>query len=724
MPVGIISNIAALNAQANLNKANNESQASIQRLSSGYRIDRPATDVAGLAVGTILATNVSTLKAALTNSAQANSLLGVAAGAVKNLSEILQRQKSLASQATSGSLSEEARSFLDQEFQELLDQVNQIAESTNFNGIKLLDGSLYAPADITSKAEKNSVATQGLIKSVGALAAADTIAINGVTFTVKGAGTFTGAPNEVAAAAGGAASVTALMNAINATLNTIDESYMDEKLALSGLKFVASGDSITVTSKAASTIYNDTGGSEIEITGTIAAGAGALLVNGNNAGAAGVALSATGVSGTYGDLPAGTFNAGTGVATVSGATTIAQGTITDTILSSLTPTVSGTTGLNTSGVSNNPDFIGTISGFEALYNGQRGFSDLSIKVGDYTYIAKNVPNAPAANVIVRMASIEDGGGYFDIQIDDATASGETAITDQVGAELFATRLNKAMEGIDIYQLRRLDSYTAAGTIYPVGSTTTCGNLAGTKFHLKSNDFTSIKIEDFQVTHGTTTKDAVIRVVINGEEFLSGYNDVGTVTALGTSVAASALIGLKSQTDPNKILIFTNGATALTLDAADKAAAIEAAFQEAFGIQNGGSGLSFQIGTKATDTISVQIQGATSDDLYKDSDGFTVDDIAIDTQDTATEASEVLDNAINALTKISATVGALQSRFDYVANNIQAAISNQDAARGVFLDTDVSAESTNYAQSQVRLQASISVLAQANQLPQSLLKLIS
>jgi len=76
-----------------------------------------------------------------------------------------------------------------------------------------------------------------------------------------------------------------------------------------------------------------------------------------------------------------------------------------------------------------------------------------------------------------------------------------------------------------------------------------------------------------------------------------------------------------------------------------------------------------------------------------------------------------------VTSTRAQVGSLQSRFTFAAFSIQSSIENLDAARGVFLDADISEESTNLAQSQVKLQASISVLAQANQVPQSFLKLL-
>ena len=90
---------------------------------------------------------------------------------------------------------------------------------------------------------------------------------------------------------------------------------------------------------------------------------------------------------------------------------------------------------------------------------------------------------------------------------------------------------------------------------------------------------------------------------------------------------------------------------------------------------------------------------------------------------AQTAGEALNIAIDRVTAIRADVGALMSRFDFATANIEIAMQNQDAARGTLLDTDVAAESSAYATAQVQLQAGIAVLAQANQLPQNLLKLI-
>ena len=378
--------------------------------------------------------------------------------------------------------------------------------------------------------------------------------------------------------------------------------------------------------------------------------------------------------------------------------------------------------MNTSGVSNNSAFVGKVSGFKAVYSSPDRV-DLSIKVGNYTYQAKNVETTPAADTIVRLSSIEDGGGFFDLQVNDSATSGQTAVTNQKESDDFAARIDKAFEGLNFFQKRTVSSYVAAGSVFPTGGTTQSGNLSGTSFRLINSSFENLKVEKVKVeapVSGGT--EALIEFTINGETFRSGYNNFGVTTALGSSIAAAANIGFVSTTDPQKVLQFTNGAVQIDITNKAEAEGLQKAFEEAFGVGEGGTSLSFQVGTKSTDTVLVQMESSATNNIYRNADGNVVD-ISIDTLANANIAGDVLDKAISTVTSLRATIGALQSRFAYAASNIQSSIQNQDFARGIFLDTDVASESTNFASSQVRLQASISVLAQANQLPQSLLKLI-
>jgi flagellin len=146
MTTSINTNIAAYYSQGNLRTASAASQSSISRLSSGNRIVQASDDVAGLSVGTSLRTAVNTLKTAYANTQQASSLLQVADGGLSNVTEILQRQKSLATQATSGSLSDVERGYLNQEFQNLTAEIDRLVQNTKFNKVTLLDGSPAALA--------------------------------------------------------------------------------------------------------------------------------------------------------------------------------------------------------------------------------------------------------------------------------------------------------------------------------------------------------------------------------------------------------------------------------------------------------------------------------------------------------------------------------------------------------------------------------------------------
>jgi flagellin len=114
---------------------------SLAKLSSGSRIVKASDDAASLAVGTKIKADVTALKQAATNAAQASSLLQVADGGMARIADILQRMKALAVQAQSGSVTDSERPFLDREFQQLSAQIDATATQTKFNSTVLLDGS-------------------------------------------------------------------------------------------------------------------------------------------------------------------------------------------------------------------------------------------------------------------------------------------------------------------------------------------------------------------------------------------------------------------------------------------------------------------------------------------------------------------------------------------------------------------------------------------------------
>ena len=365
-------------------------------------------------------------------------------------------------------------------------------------------------------------------------------------------------------------------------------------------------------------------------------------------------------------------------------------------------------GVDSSGISNS-DFVGTISGFNATATGTANQVNLSIKVGAYTYTASNVPTANTSNTVVRLTSdvLSDGssGGFFDIQLDSSQGQAVNSDTD---AKAIAQRLNSAFSSLSFSQKRSIASYNGTQTIVSNGER--IGSLIGSTVSAQLRSFSGNKLTGITVTAPpTATGDAIISLNIDGETFTTG-------TGLGNKLGANQTYRLTSTTNTKHFIDFTTAST-IDLSTSANAAAVQKALGEAFGTAKGDGALSFQIGATSNDTISVSIGSAKTTQIY---DGKT---LSVATQSGAAEASLVLDGAIQTVTALRAGVGALGARFNFASAALQSSVQNQDAARAQLLDTDIALESTAYATSQVKLQAGISVLAQANQQLQALLKLI-
>ncbi len=398
------------------------------------------------------------------------------------------------------------------------------------------------------------------------------------------------------------------------------------------------------------------------------------------------------------------------VLTVAGGTVGVSTNVTGSSVTSSTLSNSATTfGVKANGVTNSA-FSGTISGFNATYTGTTDQVDLSIQIGDYTYTADNVDMTVSANTTIRFFSNElpDGtsGGYFDLQM---RANEIQSFNTQAGADEVAARLDAAFSSMTFLQNRIVSSYVGGGAFSVAGSVT--GSLLGTKVTAQLGDFSDLTLTDVKVLAPSGSAiDAIIKLTVGGIEFTSA-NDIGD------TLTSNQRYRFTSSEDVNQFIDFTVGDTAIDLSSDDKAVAFEAALRIALGATDGSAALSFQVGTTSEDSLRVSIGNASTDELYAGAE------LNVLTQESAGEAVDALDLAIQSITRLRANVGALQSRFNFAAANIESAIQNQDAARGALLDTDIAAESTLYATSQVKLQAGISVLAQANQQMQALLKLI-
>lgn len=140
MGLRINTNVASLNSQRHLFNTTNKFYKSMEKLSSGMRINRSGDDAAGLAISEGLKSDIRALDQAGRNAADGVSLVQTAEGALDEVNNILLRMRELAEQAATETLGASERDYLDQEFNELCQEIDRISATAEFNGIRLLDG--------------------------------------------------------------------------------------------------------------------------------------------------------------------------------------------------------------------------------------------------------------------------------------------------------------------------------------------------------------------------------------------------------------------------------------------------------------------------------------------------------------------------------------------------------------------------------------------------------
>jgi len=136
----ISTNTAANAAVRYLNINSQQETSALSKLSSGSRITSASDDAAGLAISTRISSDVTTLQQAATNASQATSILQTADGGASNISDILARMKSLASESASGTVTDSSRLYINSEFSQLTSEIDSIASGTRYSGSSLLDG--------------------------------------------------------------------------------------------------------------------------------------------------------------------------------------------------------------------------------------------------------------------------------------------------------------------------------------------------------------------------------------------------------------------------------------------------------------------------------------------------------------------------------------------------------------------------------------------------------
>lgn len=245
----INTNSASLIAQRNLSSSQADLTTSVQRLSSGLRINSAKDDAAGLGISQKLQSQITGSNVAARNANDAISMVSTAEGGMQEVSSMLQRMRELSTQGNNDSLDSTQRGYISSEITALKDEINQVAIRTSFNGKTLLNGSIATATGAATTAVKNGVGVAGATNA----AATSTITITGtslaagstLTFSVDGGVTNQSYTNDTGAAQSGTQFAAAITAGIAAGTYT-------------GLATIASNDSgansvLTLTASAATT---------------------------------------------------------------------------------------------------------------------------------------------------------------------------------------------------------------------------------------------------------------------------------------------------------------------------------------------------------------------------------------------------------------------------------------------------------------------------------------
>ena len=713
----INTNLNALVSQESSRASNLKLSRSMERLSTGSRINSAKDDAAGLAITNRMTSQVRGIQMAVKNSNDAISMSQTAEGAYGQVGNILQRMRELAVQSASGTVTASDRSSIQLEVDQLKEEINHIADTTNFNNIKLLDGTAKnvviqtgANQADTIKMSFDSVRAnhmgsdiQPSLTSAGGTATARAaladgdLMINGVQIGVSYADDDTlSSADQATSAIAKAAAINRLSESTGviakAGTNTVSGSAMTGA-ALSG-NIVING---YTTANVSTT--TDTSLSRQLVTDAInaisgATGVKAINTDSDNAGIALVAEDGRNIRLATSTVTA----ASTGLATAAATTYVGSFHLyskdgSDISIDSKEDVVTSST---TAGITKAGLRVGTYEGRSAsAVTAMRATTEENTATASTGTVADLAGKLNGDTLVINGIAIGASVGT-----DDAFSyqtSGSTAVGSQrsQSAIAIAAAINKQTERTGV-------TATAQANV-----------LRGTGFTASTSPVSSASITLNGVSFTTDTTDI--------QNVVDSFNEVAGQTGVTARVYGSSL-ELRAEDGRNIAIASTNGGvaalglTSLTVGGSSSSAitfysTVKLASDEAFTVESGYEGvanfelLGFRRGT------------------YGGAVGDKVSEIDVTTQQGASDAIRALDAAINQVSAAQAMSGAQNNRLDVIVNNLSEGLQNISASRSRILDTDYATETTELAKQQIIQQAATAMLAQANQQPQGVLALL-
>ena len=729
-------NMASLYAQKNLSGAQSALATSVERLSSGLRINRAKDDAAGLGISEKIRSQVTSLNQGMRNANDAISMVQTAEGSLSEVSSILQRMKELSVQARNESLSVTQRSYIADELSALKNEVNSIAERTTFSDLSLLKNALRTDAVGTS-------ADVG--KMANGASVLNNLTVSNLSASKANAGTYTITSGTVANIANQQSAVTAATVSVAATARTVT-------LAAGT---VAEGDKLTLS--VAGREYSVIVGADPSAGVTGAASVGEVLTQLQNK----LIL----------DYPASTAST----------VTVAAGTLQFTSLAGLGGaeiTLTKQSATQGAQIQTNSSSVST-TGASAGVARTLEIKDFDVIEGRKFTISIGNPGA------TRDYSVIAGSG------DDATDI--AAKLQDLLEDTYATDVTSAAGGITIATAANLGLSRIALSVYDtqLGASTALASTSSVTAQSNANTARTVAISTSDLAEGN-----VVSFKLGEKEYAVKVGSTDTTTTVAQRLAnlvdddisaanmtvsgnlltfqsganlglASMSLNVRTITDPGKLTITADantgiGGTSQTIDIGSIAsggtknfnfdklgvaftlnnatgATVNASSFEAFttkvtqlevAAQMGGEAL-FQVGADVAENISIngfkdiRVTGFNSnsgtDKEVFDKLSAALDAIAPKTQAVLTEANfATLQSRVeDAITKISdfrGYLGAQQNRIEYAISNLQAQSENLTAANSRIRDTDYAAETANLTKKQIMQQAATAMLAQANQMP--------
>ena len=743
----INTNISSLNAQRNLSTSQSSLATSLQRLSTGLRINSAKDDAAGQAISTRMTAQISGMQQASRNANDGISMSQTAEGAMGSINDILLRMRDLSVQSSNGTNGTAERETIQNEVTQLYEEIDRISGSTDFNGIKLLDGS----------AKSNSFqigANAGQTISFG-IKEVSTKSMN-----LSGSAPATGDVSSGRITDSSATGLDKLSNAslsINGTAIKFDSKDLgtdDNRSASEVVKAINGSTSTTGVTASASNVVKGTAAG----TGVLAAGDLTITVQ-NADGTAGKEIDIA-ASKNMDELVA-NINAQVGGITAAlddkGVLTLSNDTGAAITIKAKTEAVATAAGLDSATAQKDED--NAVVG--ATYN---GYISLSGQNGTEIKLAGEDLAKFGFNASTGSGKLSGSSAIVGEQTDANKAveqlnklGGGAAITstDKVkinGVELNQDAFNSAFTAAE--KAQAINNLTAQTGVKATASTDAFVDLSaaadGDKYAINGRTYT---LNDDDLTPDTgkgTTEEQLVKEIqdafaagtsggVNAQiDAKSGkvhlFSSTGQDIVIGgdpSAVAAHAV-------DPDDATATVNTGTISISTAADSAGEVlntakpgdpdtDPTTPEASAIavrgkislaSESGSPIKLEDGNGGTGLAKLGLveQGGSADPIL----GGKLD---VSTAKGAQDAIGRIDKAISFIAEQRSNMGAVQNRLSTTISNLATATENASSARSRIQDTDFATETANMTRGQILQQAGTAMLAQANSLPNGVLSLL-